>query len=128
MGEREELKAAEGAVQLALGKQVGREQAAGLRAGLPILRLEYIILQLLHVLRRLHIPCEGTRHASGICLHLFPILSSFSMEWTQLWQTGSLLTGPCQKTLDMDCLSAQGFSRALQGEVWPLLAHLNHLD
>ena len=45
--EREELQTAEGAVQLALGKQVSREQAPGLGPRLPILGLEYVILQLL---------------------------------------------------------------------------------
>lgn len=63
VGEREELQAAEGAVQLALGEEVGREQAPRLR--LPILRLEHVILQLLHTLRRLHIPCEGTGRPLG---------------------------------------------------------------
>lgn len=57
VGEREEMQTAEGAVQLALGKQVSREQAPRLGPRLPILWLEHIILQLLHTLRRLHLPC-----------------------------------------------------------------------
>lgn len=61
VGEREELKPAKGAVQLALGKQVSREQAPRLGPWLPILWLEHIILQLLHTLRRLHLPCQGAR-------------------------------------------------------------------
>ena len=55
--EREELQTAEGAVQLALGKQVSREQAARLGPRLPILWLEHIILQLLHTLGWFHLPC-----------------------------------------------------------------------
>lgn len=61
VGEREELKPAEGAVQLALGKQVSREQAPRLGPWLPILRLEHIIFQFLHTLRRLHLPCQVER-------------------------------------------------------------------
>lgn len=57
VGEREEPQMAEGAVQLARGKQVSREQAPGLGPRLPILWLEHIILQLLYTLRRLHVPC-----------------------------------------------------------------------
>lgn len=43
MGEREELKPTEGTVQLALGKQVSREQAPRLWPWFPILWLEHII-------------------------------------------------------------------------------------
>lgn len=57
MGEREEVQPPQGAVQLALGKQVGgREQALGLSPRLPILQLEHIIFQLLHTLRGIHLP------------------------------------------------------------------------
>lgn len=56
VGEGEELQTAEGTVQLALGKQVSREQAPWLGLWLPILWLEHIILQLLHTLGRLHLP------------------------------------------------------------------------
>lgn len=56
VGEREEMQTAKRAVQLALGKQVSREQAPRLGPRLPILWLEHIILQLLHTLRRLHLP------------------------------------------------------------------------
>lgn len=57
VGERKELQTAEGAVQLALGKQVSRRQAPRLGPQLPILWLKHIILQLLHTLRWLHLPC-----------------------------------------------------------------------
>ena len=67
--EREELQAAEGAVQLALGKQVSREQPPGLGPWFPILWLEYVILQLLHTLGWLHLPCEGAMQASGRLPH-----------------------------------------------------------
>lgn len=56
VGERKELQTAEGAVQLALGKQVSRGQAPRLGPQLPILWLKHIILQLLHTLRWLHLP------------------------------------------------------------------------
>lgn len=64
VGEGEELQTAEGTVQLALGKQVSREQAPWLGLWLPILWLEHIILQLLHTLGRLHLPCQGAMQAS----------------------------------------------------------------
>lgn len=54
--EREELQTAEGAVQLALDKRVSRDPP-GLGPRLPFLWLEHIILQLLHTLRWLHLPC-----------------------------------------------------------------------
>lgn len=56
VGEREELQTAEGAIQLALGKQVSRGQAPRLGPQL-ILWLKHIILQLLHTLRWIHLPC-----------------------------------------------------------------------
>lgn len=55
VGEGEELKPTEGTIQLALGKQVRREQAPRLCPWLPILWLEHIIFQLLHTLRWLHL-------------------------------------------------------------------------
>lgn len=55
VGEGEELQAAEGAVQWALGKQVSRGQVPGLGPQL-ILWLKHIILQLLHTLRWIHLP------------------------------------------------------------------------
>lgn len=66
MGEREELKAAEGAVQLALGKQVSREHAPRLGPWLPVLWLEHIILQLLHTLRWLHLPWVTPGESLGL--------------------------------------------------------------
>lgn len=56
VGEREELQTAEGAIQLALGKQVSRGQAPRLGPQL-ILWLKHIIFQLLHTLRWVHLPC-----------------------------------------------------------------------
>lgn len=66
VGEREEMQTAEGAVQLALGKQVSREQAPRLGPRLPILWLEHIILQLLHTLRRLHLPWVTPGESLGL--------------------------------------------------------------
>lgn len=57
VGERKEVQPTKGTVQLALGKEISREQAPRLGPRLPILGLEHIILQLLHTLRWLHLPC-----------------------------------------------------------------------
>lgn len=94
VGEREEMQTAKRAVQLALGKQVSREQAPRLGPRLPILWLEHIILQLLHTLRRLHLPCEGARQASGMLLlpgpslKDSPPLSSFLLPLL-IWGSGA---------------------------------------
>lgn len=91
--EREELQAAEGAVQLALGKQVSREQPPGLGPWFPILWLEYVILQLLHTLGWLHLPCEGAMQASGRLPHPgstwkdFPPFPSFLLPLL-MWRSG----------------------------------------
>lgn len=66
MSEREELEPAEGAIQLALGEQVSREQAPRLCPWLPILWLEHIIFQLLHTLRWLHLSCQRTMEVCGM--------------------------------------------------------------
>lgn len=65
VGEREELQTAEGAVQLALGKQVSRGQAPRLGPQL-ILWLKHIILQLLHTLRWIHLPWVTPGESVGL--------------------------------------------------------------
>lgn len=105
--EREELQTAEGAVQLALGKQVSREQAPGLGPRLPILWLEYVILQLLHTLGWLHLPCEGAMQASGrlppprLYLEGLPSLSFFPAppSYVEKWAQALMTVNPTDKAL-----------------------------
>ena len=107
MREREELQTAEGAVQLALGKQVSREQAPGLGPRLPILWLEYVILQLLHTLGWLHLPCEGAMQASGrlppprLYLEGLPSLSFFPAppSYVEKWAQALMSVNPTDKAL-----------------------------
>lgn len=68
VSEREELEPAEGAIQLALGEQVSREQAPRLCPWLPILWLEHIIFQLLHTLRWLHL--SWVTPGQSLCLRV----------------------------------------------------------